>query len=239
MTTTHFHPAPTGPRAHVRWLLAAIALASAADVASALSLAGLALPPGATLELVADDLVQHGRPLSVATFRSGADVEAVLGFYAELWPDERERPGHVLNEAGAWRIVSRFEDGANLALQLRPSADGGSEGLVSVMDLAAPTSGQAPPPVPPGGRLLSTTGGRDGERSVRTHVVSATGRAGEVAGFYRDAMERAGWRAVSDREAGGTIVLMFRRRDAGAELVVAELADGSSTAVLNEIDGGR
>ncbi len=220
--------------------LASLLVALASPRAAAASSPGsLALPHGASIELVADDLVQHGRALTVATFRSPDGVEEVLDFYRAAWPPIDDRPGHVENEAGPWRIVSRLENGTNVALQLQASAGGGSEGLLSFMDITGAGSVEPGPPVPPGGQLLSTTAGDGIAGRVRTHVVSAIGRAGEVAAFYRDELAREGWHTVSDRDGRGTAVLMLTRRGARAELVVAEMPDGTSTAVLNEIEKGE
>lgn len=134
--------------------------------------------------------------------------------------------------------MSRLERGTSLALQLQDDGAGGSTGLVSLMDLDAAGAAPEPPPMPNGARLLSTTETREGARRARTHVVSAIGRPGEVAGFYRDAMDRDGWRIVSDRPAGSTAVMMLARRGARAELVVTAMPDGTSMAILNEITGG-
>ena len=218
--------------------LATLALLPGAVLADGRALARLALPDGASLALVAEDVVQHGRPVAIATFEARAPLDSVRDFYRELWPADESGPGHVEVELGPWRIVSRLEGGTNLALQLRDDGEGGSAGLVSAMRLDAAGSAPEPPPLPPGAELLSTTESREGRRRVTTHVVSAIGRPGETAGFYRDAMARAGWRNVSERTAGDAIVTALARRGRRAEIVVVAAADGTSTAILNEITGG-
>ena len=218
--------------------LAALGLWSAAGRADVGALAALALPDGATLELVAEDVVQHGRPVSIATLEAPGSVDETLGFYRALWPADERGPGHVENEIGPWRVLSRLEGGASLAIQLRAGDGGGSTGLVSVLRLDAGGAAPEPPPLPPGAELLSTTESGEGAGRARTDVVSAAGRPGEVAGFYRDAMDRRGWEIVSERTAGDAIVMLLTRRDRRAEIVVARAPDGTSTAILNEITGG-
>ena len=194
------------------------------------------LPRGASIELVAAELVHNGLPVSIATFEAPTGIEEVLGFYRATWPEADGMPGHVEAEAGEWRIVSRFENGTNVALQLREGGRGRAQGLLSAQRVDGAGVAEAAPPVPPGAQLLSSTRTRDGDRTVRTHIVSSVARPGQLVAFYRDAFERDGWALDAADEDGG--VLRVSRRQARAELVATRVPDGTSVAVLNEITGG-
>ena len=207
--------------------------AARADLAA---LERVPLPRGAAIELVAVDLVQNGSPVSIATFEAARGVDEVLGFYRAAWPEAVDGvPGHVEAELGEWRIVSRFENGTNVALQLRTGERGRATGLLSAQSVEGAGVAESPPPVPPGAELLSTTRTRDGDRTVRTHVVSSVARPGQLVAFYEDAFERAGWSLDAADRPGG--VLRVSRRGARAELVATRVPDGTTVAILNEITG--
>ena len=228
------HSVSRGPRTLALLALACTGSCGAvrADLAA---LERVPLPRGVAIELVAAELVQNGRPVSIATFEAATGVDEVLGFYRAAWPDADGMPGHVEAEVGEWRIVSRLEGGTNVALQLRAGERGRATGLLSAQRVEGAGVAQSPPPVPPGAELLSTTGARDGARTVRTHVVSSVARPGQLVAFYEDAFERAGWTLDAADRAGG--VLRVSRRGARAELVVTRVPDGTTVAILNEITG--
>ena len=232
---------PARSRSPVPSILAALAaLASAPAAADLDALERVPLPPGATVELVAADLVQGGRAVSIATFEAGSGVDEVIGFYRERWPATDRMPGSVEVELGEWRIVSRLENGTNVALQLKTGERGRAEGLLSAQRIDAAPVADPPPVVPPGAELLSSTTSADGRDTVRTHVVRSVARPGQVVAFYRDAFERAGWALDSRGEEGAEgAVLRVSRRGARAEVVVARVPDGASVAILNEVTRGR
>jgi len=197
------------------------------------------LPAGARLHLVGHDIVQNGRLMSIATFASPDTVEDVLAWYAERWAADEKGPGHVLAEVGGWRMVSRLQRGSNIALQLKPSEEGGARGLLSVMPLDGATRDLGLPPMPPGARLLSDTRADDPGGEAVTQVLRAPGGSGQVAGFYRDRMKRDGWvlqhAGSSDRPA----VLLFSSRRGRVEVVATPHVDGGTLVILNSVTADR
>ena len=221
-------------------LASCAALFAAPTAADLKALERVPLPPGATVELVASDLVQDGRAVSIATFEAAAGVDEVLAFYRERWAGTDAMPGSVTVEIGDWVVISRLENGTNVALQLERGGRGRAEGLLSAQRIDAAPVAEPPPMLPPGAELLSSTRTVDDGSTVRTHVVSSVARPGQVAAFYRDAFERAGWSLDSrgeERPEGA--VLRVSRRGARAEVVVTRVPDGTTVAILNEITRGR
>ena len=204
--------------------------------ADAEALAAIPMPPGAQSRTVALDLVQNGHRVSIATLKPSDSIERTLAFYREAWPVERNgSPGHVEERAGGWSIVSHLADGRNQVVQLR-DGEAGVEGYVSTRELVAVEAGPPPePPMPPGGWLLSLTASVDVGTSAGTSVVSAAGRPGEVAAFYRDQLKRAGWELVSERADAGPNVLLLERPGARLDVVIGDEGNGRSLAVLNEV----
>lgn len=201
------------------------------------ALGEIPLPPEAISRVVASDIVQNGRLVSIATLEPRDGLGETLAFYRDAWPARENDPGHRETRAGGWGIVSRLDGDVNLVVQLREGVSGPT-GFISVMSLAPVARTRfAPAPMPAGGQLLSTTTAEDESLDASTSVVSSTARAGEVAAFYRDAMRRAGWKLVSDRAAGGPVALLFDGRRARLEIVVADI-DGGSVAVINEVRDG-
>ena len=199
------------------------------------SLDTIPLPPLAGSRLVATDIVQNGRLVSIATLEPAGTVEETLAFYRDAWPADANGPGHLESTTADWTIISHVADDVSLVVQLTDDGSGPS-GLLSAMSLVSMSETQSIPPVPAGGELLSTTSAADDGTRADTAVVSSSARAGEVAGFYRDAMRRVGWKLVSDRRAGGPVTLLFDGRGARLEIVVADV-DGGSVAVINEVRG--
>lgn len=225
---------PTGFTAAVSLLFATLTSTSGAN-ADSRALGAIPLPPFAESRLVASDIVQNGRLVSIATLELAGTVEETLAFYREAWPSDADGPGHLESVVGEWTVVSRVADDVNLVVQLTDDGSG-PNGLLSAMSLGAVSEVSSVPPMPSGGELLSTTSSADSGTRADTAIVSSTARAGEVAGFYRDSMRRSGWKLVSDRREGGPVTLLFDGHDARLEIVVADI-DGGSVAVINEVHG--
>ena len=196
----------------------------------------LALPDQAVREIVQLDLQQNGSRVSIATYRAPIGVGESLAFYRSLWPAGETDPGHVENEIGGWRLISRIDGDISTVLQFKADGLGGTEGLISTLERdALATIGSLPVPLPPGGSLVSSTQGVDGTRQANTWVVRSTASPGQVSGHFEDQLDRQGWSLVSDRRHQGGEILLFNRRGSTLELVVSQIDDGSSIAVLNRV----
>jgi len=195
------------------------------------------VPPGASREVVALDLVQNGQRVSIAALDTSASADDLIDFYRGAWSEAfASRPGYVEGEIGDWRLISRLEDAENQVVQLRDGEDG-VEAIVSVLALEKTSATPVLYPVPDGGETLSTTTSTDtGVGTATTTVVRALQRAGETATFYRDVLRRDGWTAVSDRDDTGPHVLLLKRRGVRLELVVTDIDGGGSVAVFNRVE---
>ena len=197
-------------------LLAATLLCGGAARADSAALGDLPLPPLAESRAVANDLVQNGRLVSIATLEPAGSLEETLAFYRAAWPADENGPGHLESAVGEWSLISHVTDATSLVVQLK-TGGGAPEGLISAMSLVPIAGALAPPPpMPAGGELLSSTSATDASLTANTSVVSSRARPGELAGFYRDTMRRAGWKLVSDRRTDGPVTLLFDGRDARA-----------------------
>lgn len=229
---------PASPLAPVTALAAALLVANGAGLAAG-PLDALPLPPAANSRVVASELVQNGHRVAIATLEPAGSVEETLAFYRELWASaaDGEAPGHVEQRLGEWRIISRLDGAHNIVVQLRETVEG-VEGFLSAMRLQAlPGAAVTKLPLPPGGRLLSTTRAVDIGRVALTWIVGSHLRSGELAGFYHDAFVRDGWTPREIRAAGGPALFLLERRGAQIELVVTDDGRGGSVAVINRVGG--
>jgi len=197
------------------------------------------LPAAASLNLIAHDLVQNGLRMSLATFAAERGVEETLAWYRERWPGTHDGPGHVEAEAEGWKIVSRLQEGSNIALQIKAGTDGGAYGFLSVMPLDGGTVAVSPPALPPGAELLSDTRADDAYGQSRTVLMRSPARPGEVAAFYRDRLERDGWTLQNGDITASPAVLLFTSVQGRVELVATAQSGEGTFIVLNSVTGAR
>ena len=216
----------------------ALALSTLDGRADVGALLDVPLPPGAESRLVAAELVQNGRRLSIATLEPRGTLEDAFAFYRRAWPADDAHPGHLESRAGRWSVISRLDGERHVAVQLRESVDGTS-GFISAMSVAERTEASLAPPMPPGASLLSSTTVRDGDTDASTFVLESRSRPAELLGFYRDRLTRAGWRVRLERDRTNASVALFERERARFEVVVTRASGGTSVAVLNEVRDGR
>ncbi len=207
------------------------------EVLAEFSLATTPLPPHSRLLLVGEQLVHNGSAVAIARFRSDLDVEGVLGFYRDRWQSTDERPGYVEDEIEQWRVISRFEEGSNLVLQLTPDERGGSAGLLSILDVDGAGRPVAGIDLPPGSEVLSTTESRDGVRNASTWMIRSHARPGEVAGFYADHFRRSGWHVVRDGSRDTPAVVLMSSPAGTVEITAASDTDGTFV-VVNRVRSG-
>ena len=205
------------------------------------------LPFQASVESVIDRGSIEGHPVTVVRFRSRVSYADALIATERAW--RGTGASVVSTQAGPWRVVSRYEIDRFGTLQLRPSRDGGTEGLFSIWSgpglASAPASASAQPAqsapdpaglLPAGARVLRSLDGIDAGRRHRTLVALAEGSPAWVAqalesritaqGFARDAVARAPAQpaAVGEarlyRAAGRTLGLTVHPHDGHAAIVI-------------------
>ena len=189
------------------------------------------IPPNATSQTVAVNVLQHGHRLSMAVLNSAGPIETLLEFYRELWDhSETELPGYIENVAGDWHIISNIDEGWNRVVQMRNSAHG-VEAYLSVMQVKPTKSSSQKALLPREGVLVSSLSGEQFSKPTQTDVVFSKQREDAVAGFYRHLFSTDGWDVVSDRTVEGSIVMLLQRDGAQAEVVVTAVRNGSVTVV--------
>lgn len=198
------------------------------------------LPFPASLESVIERGGIEGYPVAVVRFRSRLPVDEALALTARAW--RRGAASVVAANTGAWRVVSVYEADRYRTLQIRPAADGGSDGLLSVWEVAqrvaaSADAGHVPSRLlPPNARVLRTLVGVDAGRRHRTVVALAAGSPAWVVraldaritaeGFVRDpvAREGAGSGRTGEvrlyRGAGKTLGVTVHPHDARTAIVI-------------------
>lgn len=196
------------------------------------------LPAGAEREIVALDLLQNGRRVSIASLDLPGSLEDSLAFYREAWADTvADWPGFIERSVGDWHLISRLERNENQVVQLR-DGENGLEALVSVLALVRPMSIPDSYPLPDGAETVSSTSSADeGIGQATTTVVQARQGAGETVAFYRDRLRRDGWSKVSEQVHTKASVFLLKRGDVRLELVVTDARGGGSLAVFNRLEG--
>lgn len=189
------------------------------------------LPPGATLAIVGENLLQNGSRVSIATFRSENSAEQVLEFYREHWPDTDDAPGYVEHNIEPWQIISRVSNNINLVLQLQRDDRGGSSGLLSALDLEKSGERLDPIALPAGTEVLSSTGSEDQGRQADTWFLRSRARVGEVAGFYADYFAGQGWTVVSEHVDGHSAVVLMSSHRGSLEVTATRDSDGTFVVV--------
>ncbi|MEE9321479.1 MAG: hypothetical protein V3U76_13595 [Granulosicoccus sp.] len=196
-----------------------------------------AIPAAATTAVVALNTLHNGRVVSISTFETTQPVEQTLAFYRSLWPASVDGPGTLESTVGEWQIISHIDNEYLVALQLKNRADGATSGYLSITQLVPGGSIEAVSlALPPGGELLSTTSHIDTSPQAVTSVVRSNAGVGLVSAFYRDTLEREGWKLVSARTNIYPHVLLMNGPGGSLNIIVSEAQDGSSVAVVNRVN---
>jgi hypothetical protein len=186
-----------------------------AESAGVDALAAQYLPFQATVDAVIEQGSIEGYPMAVVRFRSHLPIDEALALTTRVW--RRSGVSLLVTRAGVWRVVSLYEAGRYRTLQIRPTVQGGSEGLLSAWSggpRVAASSGDGTDPehlLPAGARVLRRLDGVDTGRRHRTLVAVAEGSPGWVTqalelrmaaqGFTRDPILHASAGGDPDGEA--------------------------------------
>lgn len=209
--------------------LVGLSCAAQADLNALLD---MPLPDKARLALVGADMVHNSSRMSIATYHSHQHYSEVLEFYRLEWFRDEDLPGYVEYESGGWSIIARLQDGVNLALQVRDDGQGKTTGLVSALELE--DAGEVYMPsiaIPAGAELLSSTRSQDGSRGAHTWLLRSHSRPGEVTSFYRDHLQRNGWKVVSDRAMARSSILLLSGSSGTMEVTASSDQDGTLVIV--------
>ncbi|MEK8031087.1 hypothetical protein AACH06_09700 [Ideonella sp. DXS29W] len=128
-------------------------------------------PPRSKVEWVSKDIRVNGLPTRIQHFESELSVDEVLGFYRKRWTKAGVPEPREVSAAG-WQTIATLQDRYQLLVQVRGRSPQGSEGMLSVADLADMKSDYLPKEWPTWSnmRVLQVTESFDGPK--RSHVIS-------------------------------------------------------------------
>ena len=203
------------------------------------ALAAQYLPFQATVDAVIEQGSIEGYPVAVVRFRSRLPIDEALALTTRAW--RRSGESLLVTRAGVWRVVSLYEAGRYRTLQIRPTVQGGSEGLLSAWSggpRAASSGRDELDPaqlLPSDARVLRRLDGIDAGRRHRTLVAVADGSTGWVTqalelrmaaqGFTRDPILHA---SAGGDQAGEA--RLYRR--SGTEVAVTVHAHHGRSAIV-------
>lgn len=200
-------------------------------------LAGLQLGalPREMIPVGNDSVVVDRVPLVVQRYRSQLPPAKALA----LWQRDRT-DGPAPGATGGWQIVSRRQGTVQETLQARPDGWGGSELMLSRVDLSAPLAAAAALPfaLPAGGTLLRTIGFRDAGGQGTQFIVSLPGRPPHALPQLCARLLARGWRLVGASDCGApqpatsrwfmrgeeTLGVDLRQSGAGSRAVIGHVA---------------
>jgi hypothetical protein len=161
-------------------------------------------PPPRTqlLEWVARDAVVNGLPTRLERFESELTPSEVLAHYRHLW--SRAAVGAPRDvQGGDWQAVSTLLPGGyQVAVQVRPRAGAGSEGLISVSAFREVRRDPVPPMLPrfADTRVAQVTESVDGpQRSQLVSMVSTATFEVNVS-RWRGEWQRRGWAIAFEQQ---------------------------------------
>ncbi len=202
-----------------------------ADAEAVSVLAQLPVPPGTDRRLVASELDQQGASVAIVSLTSIQPVQTVLQFFRDHWQSPDGAPGSIDGAAGDWAIVSRLETRHLIIVQMQADRSGGSHGwlsLTSPHDNASlpQTTQPISPSLPPGARLISSTGAGDlpGRSEVRIALSELSPR--QVAEFYRRTYGKT-WRSSQVHSTAAARTFTLFQPGSTVDIAISAHARGS------------
>ena len=188
-----------------------------------------------------DSLRVNGNDVNVRTFTSTESAQEIVDFYREEWGEEKNpEPGYTVNNLKQpWTLITRIEDDYLMTVQVQPSDNEGSKGMLAVSRLPdrnrAPKLGEGFPSMG-GSDVINEVVSKDPGQSGRTMMVGNKHDMATNVDFYRDRYRTGGWSVDMDRSLGGIMhVLAVRKSRRRVNLVISEGPDGGTLIVANEV----
>lgn len=166
-----------------------------------LSLAWLAVLPAGVVSLGIDRAVVDRRPIEIHRYHAAmlpADVLARWPFEGAAGPEQRR--------SGEWLVVTRLLGRMQETLQVRPDGEGGSEVILSTVDLRAPPAASAPLPfpLPAGSSVLRAIAFDDAAGRAAQFVVLLPGRPEHALQLVCARLLERGWRSAGTRDCAAS-----------------------------------
>lgn len=199
------------------------------------------LPDDARVARLGQSMRVNGNDVIVRTFETKESTPDVVNFYRDEWGEERNsEPGFtVTNFKEPWILITRIEDGYLMTVQVRPTANEGTEGLLGLSKLPErrrpPKLGEGFPTMGDS-QVLNEVVSKDPGQSGRTMWLKNDHDLRTNVDFYRDQYSNAGWAFDIDRSIGGIMhVLALRKGRKRVNLVLSESKKQGSQIVVNEV----
>lgn len=196
-------------------------------------------PPRARAEWVAQDSRINGVPTRILRFDSELPVREVLAYYERQWAQGRGSVRPV--RLAGWEGRSTLQGQYHLTAQVKPGAGGGSQGLLSVVDMNDVRRDWVPAGWPrfADTRIVQVMESNDGPR--RSQFVQQTARGAfsvHVDRWRREWLQRGLSLTRQSPPDGGNgqpraWTALFDRDAESVEVSVAERAAGELVVVVN------
>lgn len=184
-------------------------------------------PPASTVQVVVDEMIFNGSPMSVRVFNSKRTVDEIVSFYQRRWK-RRNRPDPVVNEMGPWTVVGVREGGHYLTVQVKPDGQGsmGFLGVSLIADRKKKRVLGEGAPMLPGSKTHNDIIHKDPGKSARTVALSNDHSMTDNAVFYLGEYVRLGWTLFSRKDTPHPgMVLVFRKDRMEADVLLTQKFD--------------
>lgn len=197
------------------------------------------LPDDARVARLGQTMRVNGNDVVVRTFTTKEATPDVVNFYREEWGEQNGEPGYtVMNLKEPWILITRIEDDYLMTVQVRPTADDGTEGLLGISQLPdrhrPPKLGEGFPTVGDS-EILNEVVSRDPGQSGRTMWLRNKHDLRTNIDFYRDRYRSQGWALDIDRSVGGMMHVLAARKGRNRVNLVLSETKGGSQIVVNEV----
>lgn len=202
----------------------------------AVSAFAIETPAGAQVQWVGEDITHNGYPMQILNLKSKSGVDSILSFYRNKWaePVAQDAPGFIENAIGEWRVISRLEGGINTVIQVKNLKSGGTEGLISIMELT-PVSGGRDFPSLNGTELISKTESKDLGKKAITTIYKNGFSIGANKDFYISTLKNQGYALVHNTLNSGVVVMFFTAKGAHIEVSISQYAENETIVVANKV----
>jgi hypothetical protein len=200
-------------------------------------------PPKAKVEWVGDSMRVNGVPTRVMQFHSRANSGEIVEYYRAYWSGGYSTKPSITPMSGA-TVIGQRHGPFFMTVKVEDTDGGGSQGLISVAQIAGSKVERNPGEVPliPGAQVYSVVESDDPGKHCRTVVLLTPQPRSSVAHFYQASLSNAGWRQIqateSPRSAGGSAgsFIVFARGGSEMQLSIVEISQGrGSTLVANHV----
>jgi hypothetical protein len=199
----------------------------------------LPLPPKADVQWVAQSMRVNGIPTRVMQFQSRANRAEIVEYYRAHWSGGYPlKPSVKAVEDST--VVGQKHGPYLMTVTVRDAAHDGSQGLISVAQMAGSKVDLEPRDLPmmPGAHVIRVVESDDPGKHSRELVVIAPQPAQSVVNFYQAHYQNAGWHQLqlndiprSEHGEGGT-VMVFAQGDAEMQMTAIGGANGKGSWLI-------